>query len=79
MPRSSGSGSRSGSTCGPRSIRNWLIVLIAWPMLLFVMPWQDPLIQLVGLRGSIFLLPFILLGARLTGDDVYKLALWFAV
>jgi hypothetical protein len=43
------------------------------------MPWQDPLIQLVGLRGSIFLLPFILLGARLTGDDVYKLGLWFSV
>ena len=60
-------------------IRNWLIVLIAWPVLLFAMPWQDPLIQLVGLRGSIFLLPFILLGARLTGDDVYKLALWFSV
>jgi len=60
-------------------IRNWLIVLIAWPVLLFAMPWQDPLIQLVGLRGSIFLLPFILFGARLTGDDVYKLALWFSV
>ena len=60
-------------------VRNWLIVLIAWPSLLFVMPWQDPLIQLVGLRGSIFLLPFLILGARLTGDDVYKLALWLSV
>ena len=60
-------------------VRNWLIVLIAWPVMLFAMPWQDPLIQLVGLRGSIFLLPFILLGARLTGDDVYKLGLWFSV
>ena len=60
-------------------LRNWMIVLMAWPVLLFAMPMQDPLIQLVGLRGSIFLLPFILLGARLTGDDVYKLGLWFAV
>ena len=60
-------------------VRNWLMVLIAWPVLLFALPWQDPLIQLVGLRGSIFLLPFMLLGARLTGDDVYKLGLWFAV
>ena len=60
-------------------LRNWLIVLVAWPVVLFAMPWQDPLIQLVGLRGSIFLLPFLLLGARLTGDDVYKLALWFSV
>ena len=60
-------------------VRNWLMVLIAWPIFLFAMPWQDPLIQLVGLRGSIFLLPFILLGSRLTGDDIYKLGLWFAV
>jgi hypothetical protein len=60
-------------------VRNWLMVLMAWPVLLFVMPWQDPLIQLVGLRGAIFLLPFVLLGARLTGDDVYKLALWLSL
>jgi hypothetical protein len=60
-------------------MRNWVILLMAWPVLLFAIPWQDPLIQLVGLRGSIFLVPFLLLGARLTGDDVYKLALWLSV
>ena len=60
-------------------LRNWVTVLIAWPVVLFAVPWQDPLIQLVGLRGSIFLLPFLLLGARITGDDVYKLALWLSV
>jgi hypothetical protein len=60
-------------------VRNWLTVLVAWPVFLFAMPWQDPLIQLVGLRGSIFLLPFILLGSRLTGDDIYKLGLWFSL
>jgi len=60
-------------------LRNWVTVLIAWPVVLFAIPWQDPLIQLVGLRGSIFLLPFLLLGSRLTGDDVYKLALWLSV
>ncbi len=60
-------------------LRNWVLVLMLWPALLFVMLWQDPLIQLVGLRGAIFLLPFLLLGARLTGDDVYKLGLWLAV
>jgi hypothetical protein len=59
-------------------LRTWLIVLVAWPMLLFLIPRQDLLIQVVGLRGSIFLLPFILLGARLTGDDIYKLALWLS-
>src|SRR4029453_2875863 len=60
-------------------LRNWVTVLMAWPILLFAIPWQDPLVQLVGLRGSIFLLPFLLLGARLTGDDVYKLALWLSL
>jgi hypothetical protein len=60
-------------------LRTWVTVLMAWPIVLFAIPWQDPLIQLVGLRGSIFLLPFLLLGARLTGDDVYKLALWLSV
>ena len=33
-------------------VRNWLTVLIAWPLFLFAMPLQDPLIQLVGLRGG---------------------------
>ena len=60
-------------------LRNWVIVLMAWPVLLFMMLWQDPLIQLVGLRGAIFMLPFLLLGARLTGDDIYKLGLWLSV
>ncbi len=60
-------------------LRNWIVVLIAWPILLFFSLKQDPLIQVVGLRGNIFLLPFIVLGARLTGDDVYKLALWLSV
>lgn len=60
-------------------LRAWVVVLMAWPACLFVIPMQDPLIQLVGLRGSIFLIPFLLLGARLTADDVYKLALWLSV
>jgi hypothetical protein len=60
-------------------LRTWVTVLMMWPVLLFVTLWQDPLIQLVGLRGAIFLLPFLLLGARLTGDDVYKLGLYLSV
>jgi len=60
-------------------LRNWIFVLIAWPVLLFFSLRQDPLIQLVGLRGNIFLIPFLILGARLTGDDIYKLALWLSL
>ena len=60
-------------------LRSWIFVLVAWPILLFFSLRQDPLIQIVGLRGNIFLLPFIIFGARLTGDDVYKLALWLSL
>jgi hypothetical protein len=57
----------------------WLVVLIGWPLLLFLFPVQDPLIQLVGLRAQIFFVPFVLIGAMLELDDWYFLANWFAV
>ena len=46
-------------------LRNWMTVLVAWPILLFFIPMQDPLIQLVGLRGSIFLLSLVLCAAMM--------------
>ena len=60
-------------------LRHWIFFLMVWPILLFLTMRQDFLIQIVGLRGNIFLIPFIVLGARLTGDDVYKLALWLSL
>jgi hypothetical protein len=60
------------------NLRPWLEFLVAWPLLLFLIPIQDLLIQFVGLRGNIFLLPFILFGARLDADNRYRLALWIA-
>jgi hypothetical protein len=62
-----------------RSLRPWLELLIVWPLLLFALPTQDLLIRLVGLRGSIFLLPFLLLGSRLDSDERYRLALCIAI
>jgi len=59
-------------------LKPWLEFLIGWPLLLFWIPLQPLLVQVVGLRGNIFLLPFILLGARLDGDERYRLALWIA-
>ncbi len=61
------------------ALRTWLEFLIAWPLLLLLIPIQEWLIQLVGVRGSIFLLPFVFLGARMSGDDRYRLALWISV
>lgn len=60
-------------------LRLWLIVLIGWPVILFLAPQQDWLVELVGLRGNVFMLPCLLLGARLTRDDIYALACWLAV
>ncbi|HKX30937.1 MAG TPA: hypothetical protein VJ302_24820, partial [Blastocatellia bacterium] len=62
-----------------KQLRRWLFFLIGWPVLLFFIPIQDPLVELVGLRGNIFFLPFLLLGARLSEDDLYRLALWLSV
>lgn len=60
-------------------LKLWVGVLIAWPFILFLVPVQDYAVQLVGLRGNVFMVPFILLGSRLKGKDVKKLALAFAV
>jgi hypothetical protein len=62
-----------------RQLQTWVIVLMAWPVLLLLFPFQDSLIRLVGLRGSIFFLPFLLLGARLEARDLHKLVLGIAV
>jgi hypothetical protein len=62
-----------------RRIMPWVLALAGWPLLMMLMPLQPPLIQLVGLRGQIFFVPFILVGAMLDGDDMRKMAANFAV
>jgi hypothetical protein len=72
-----------GATSAQRSrikiLQPWLTLLIGWPIVLFFLPIQDPWIQLVGLRGQIYFLGFILIGAMLEPEDCYTLARWFAV
>ncbi len=60
------------------ALRTWMEVLMLWALLVFFFPAQDLMIRLVGLRPSIFFLPFLLLGARLMPEERYKLALWLA-
>lgn len=60
-------------------VQPWLMLLIGWPVVLFFLPVQDPWIQLVGLRGQIYFLGFVLIGAMLEPEDCYTLARWFAV
>ncbi len=69
----------AGERQSQQLLRLWVGLLVAWPALLFFVPVQSYPVQFVGLRGNVFLLPFLLLGGRLRDDDVYKLALWFGV
>ena len=62
-----------------QDLRLWMLALIAWPTLLFIaFPTNTPLVELVGLRANIFLLPFLFLGARLTSEDLSDMVLVLA-
>jgi hypothetical protein len=56
-----------------------MVVLIGWPLLLILMPFQPLLVSLVGLRGSAFFLPMLLLGTRLQDKDLRQLSAGLAV
>lgn len=61
-----------------KHLAQWVGLLFFWPMLLLLVPAQDPMVQLVGFRAHVFLLPFLLFGAHLTAEDVDRLALWLS-
>jgi hypothetical protein len=60
-------------------VRRWLLALIAWPVFLTLLPIQDPLIQVVGLRGNVFLLPMVILGVQMESDERHNLAFYIAI
>ena len=62
-----------------RLLEPWVALLIGWPLLLFFVPIQDWAIQLVGLRGAIYFLPFLILGARMHDEDFADLATGIAI
>ena len=65
---------------GSQDLRIWTAILIGWPVLLFIaFPSNNPLVQAVGLRANVFLLPFLLFGARINNEDLKDLALYVAV
>src|SRR5438128_540716 len=61
------------------SLQPWVAVLMAWPALMFFVPTQDWLIQLVGLRGAVFFVPFLLIGGRMEESDFETLTMGLAV
>ena len=62
-------------TLDGQRLKHWVAFLMLWPLLLFFIPQQDPIVQIVGLRGNMFLLPFILIGARLNKEQIYEVGL----
>jgi len=62
-----------------RRLMPWVICLAGWPTLLLLVPSQHPLIQLVGWRGNVLFVPFILYGALLDSSDMRLLAKTLAV
>jgi hypothetical protein len=52
----------------------WIAILILWPILEVFLPFQPLLISLVGLRGNMFFIPLIILGARLRERDLLEFA-----
>ncbi|HEX4209692.1 MAG TPA: hypothetical protein VHY56_04815 [Candidatus Binataceae bacterium] len=62
-----------------RRMMPWLLALAAWPVLLLLAPTQIFLVQLVGLRGHIFFLPFLAVGAMADDGEMRKIAFGLAI
>lgn len=62
-----------------RTLMLWFMLLLVWPAIMLFVPLQDAMVQLVGLRGNIFLLPFLVLGARLRREEIARLAFGLAI
>jgi hypothetical protein len=74
-------GERPAAASNPviRQLQVWLTILIGWAVVMFLMPIQHPMIQIVGLRGNAFLLPFVLVGSGLQRRDYECLAIWLSL
>ena len=59
--------------------KKWLFFLLGWPLILFLLPINHILVQLVGLRHIILFLPALLLGARARPKDLCTIATTLAV
>ena len=62
-----------------RTAKQWMTILMIFPIMLSLLPLQHPLIQLVGLRAAIYFLPFLLLGTRIRDEDLVIISRVLAV
>ncbi len=62
-----------------QTVRLWVSLLLVWPSLLVMLPFQPPLVSLVGLRGNIFFIPLLLLGSTMKRKDLIELSMGLAL
>ncbi len=55
------------------------LILILWPIFLAMIPVNNFFVQLVALRGNIWLLPLVIIATRLQREDLFILARGFAI
>lgn len=51
------------------ALSDWVMAIFAWTALLAFLPFQTPLITLVGLRGNLFFVPVLILASRMDQDQ----------
>jgi hypothetical protein len=61
------------------NLQRWTAALVIWPILVACLPIQHFLIQIVGLRGNAFLVPFLIIGTWISRNDARKLGIYFAL
>jgi hypothetical protein len=72
-------GGKKLATPSHSSLNIWMFILMGWPLLMLLLPFQTLLVSIVGLRGNMFFLPAVFLGARLLDDDLRQLSVGLAI
>ncbi len=57
---------------------DWLTVISVWTLFVALLPFQTPLVTLVGLRGNYFFVPVLLLASRLTEEEFQQICIGLA-
>ncbi len=60
------------------ALKVWAWLLMLWPAVLLLLPFQPLLVSMVGLRGSILFIPMLMAGSRMRANDLRQLTLGFA-
>jgi hypothetical protein len=51
------------------ALSDWVLTIFAWTFLIALIPFQTPLVTLVGLRGNFLFVPVLLLASRLSESE----------